>query len=48
MSRPDDQDEVGKMGGDFEESSIIRRWLDLAREIVKPDPRKDTNDRSAT
>jgi hypothetical protein len=49
MSVSDDQDdEIGKMGGDLEAMSAIRRWLQLAKEFVKPATEKDAEDRNAT
>jgi len=49
MSASDDQDDdIGKMGGDLEATSAIRRWLQLAKELVKPAPEKDSEDRNAT
>ena len=38
MSETDEQDEVGKLGGDPETTPLIRRWLGLAKELVKPKP----------
>ncbi len=49
MSASDDQDDdIGRMGGDLEATSAIRRWLQLAKELVKPAPEKDSEDRNAT
>jgi len=49
MSASDDQDdEIGRTGGDLEATSAIRRWLQLAKEFVKPPPEKDSEDRNAT
>jgi hypothetical protein len=38
MSEADEQDEIGKLGGDPETTPLIRRWLGLAKELVKPKP----------
>ena len=38
MSEAEDQDEIGKLGGDPETTPLIRRWLGLAKELVKPKP----------
>jgi hypothetical protein len=34
MGESDEGDELGKLGGDPDAASAIRRWLGLAKEIV--------------
>jgi hypothetical protein len=43
MGESDEGDELGKLGGDPDAASAIRRWLGLAKEIVAGKaPRKPT------